>query len=55
MSTIACCGLPADRAATRRRRIIEAARSLFVANGFHATGVAQIARESGGRGWPALS
>ncbi|MDE0877320.1 MAG: helix-turn-helix domain containing protein [Sphingomonas bacterium] len=42
-----CCEGPVDRAGLRRRRIIEAARALFVANGFHATGVAQIARESG--------
>jgi AcrR family transcriptional regulator len=36
-----------DRAGTRRARIIETARVLFVDNGFHATGVAQIARLSG--------
>ena len=36
-----------DRAELRRRRIIEAARTLFVENGFHATGVAQIAKASG--------
>ena len=42
-----CCEATVDRATLRRRRITEAARALFVANGFHATGVAQIARESG--------
>ena len=43
----ACCGTVLDRAELRRRRIIEAARNLFVCNGFHATGVAQIAKASG--------
>lgn len=37
----------APRAAMRRRKIIETARRLFIERGFHATGVAQIARESG--------
>ena len=41
------CGPPQDRAAQRRQRIIDAARILFVQNGFHATGVAQIAKRSG--------
>ncbi len=36
-----------DRARLRRQRIIDAARILFNENGFHATGVAQIARASG--------
>ncbi|HKX21865.1 MAG TPA: helix-turn-helix domain-containing protein [Rhizorhapis sp.] len=31
----------------RRRKLIETARKLFIERGFHATGVAQIARESG--------
>lgn len=35
------------RAATRRRKVIDAARLLFSNNGFHATGIAQIAKESG--------
>ena len=35
------------RADLRRRKLIETARALFVERGFHATGVAQIARESG--------
>ena len=37
----------ASRADLRRRKIIETARRLFTEHGFHATGVAQIARESG--------
>ena len=36
-----------SRAGARRRRITDAARKLFVLNGFHATGMAQLARESG--------
>lgn len=35
------------RAELRRKAIKEAARRLFVENGFHATGVAAIAKESG--------
>ena len=35
------------RAEVRRRKLINSARVLFVGKGFHATGVAQIARESG--------
>lgn len=35
------------RAARRRLRLTDAARTLFVERGFHATGVAQLARESG--------
>lgn len=31
----------------RRRHLLDVARRLFVANGFHATGMAQIAAESG--------
>ena len=42
-----CCAPAPGRAGIRRRRIIDAARILFIANGFHATGVAQIARLSG--------
>lgn len=41
-----CCGRP-SRADLRRRKLIETARALFIENGFHATGIAQIARESG--------
>ncbi|SFJ32048.1 transcriptional regulator, TetR family [Sphingomonas sp. NFR04] len=36
-----------DKALLRREKIVSAARRLFIANGFHATGVAQIAKESG--------
>ena len=36
-----------SRSEIRRRKIIETARRLFVERGFHATGVAQIARDSG--------
>jgi AcrR family transcriptional regulator len=42
-----CCGAPRNNAEMRRYRVIEAARRLFIENGFHATGIAQIARESG--------
>lgn len=38
---------PASRADARRACIIEAARKLFAENGFHNTGMAQIARDSG--------
>lgn len=43
----ACCGGRASRADLRRRKLIDAARKLFIENGFHATGIAQIARGSG--------
>lgn len=39
----------ASRAVERRRRIADAARKLFIEKGFHGTGVAQIAAESGVR------
>ncbi|HEX8381942.1 MAG TPA: TetR/AcrR family transcriptional regulator [Sphingomonas sp.] len=42
-----CGAEPPSRADLRRRKLIETARKLFVENGFHATGIAQIARESG--------
>ncbi len=42
-----CTALPPQRAAARRARVIEAARKLFAAKGFHDTGMAQIACESG--------
>ena len=35
------------RAEARREKLIEAARALFAENGFHATGMAEIARRSG--------
>lgn len=37
----------ARRAAARRRKVIDSARKLFADNGFHATGIAQIAKASG--------
>lgn len=42
-----CCSAQRNNAEMRRYRVIEAARKLFIENGFHATGIAQIARESG--------
>lgn len=42
-----CRGERSSRADLRRRKLIETARTLFIRNGFHATGIAQIARESG--------
>jgi AcrR family transcriptional regulator len=42
-----CCTAPARRSDVRRRKLIEAARNLFILNGFHATGIAQIADQSG--------
>lgn len=41
------CTPPESRADARRRQLIEAARKLFIANGFHATGIAQISEQSG--------
>lgn len=43
----ACSAGGSSRADLRRLKIIETARKLFIERGFHATGVAQIARESG--------
>ena len=46
-----CCPSPpnarAGRATARREKVIQAARTAFKANGFHATGIAQIAHASG--------
>lgn len=42
-----CCGAPKNKTAVRRERVIDAARKLFIDNGFHATGIAQIAKGSG--------
>jgi AcrR family transcriptional regulator len=39
--------LPAGRAAERRQLILDTSRRLFIQNGFHGTGVAQIAVASG--------
>lgn len=38
---------PPSRAEERRARIIAAARRLFAENGFHNTGIAQVAKDSG--------
>lgn len=38
---------PTSRVQQRRDRVVDTARRLFAGNGFHATGMAQIARESG--------
>lgn len=47
--TGACCNAvaPASRAELRRQRVTQAARKLFIENGFHATGMAQVAKTSG--------
>jgi AcrR family transcriptional regulator len=49
--TLTCCDLPpnvpAGRAAERRQHILDTSRGLFIRNGFHGTGVAQIAVASG--------
>lgn len=42
-----CCDAPKKKAELRRDRVIAASRKLFIENGFHATGIAQIAKESG--------
>lgn len=41
-----CIDVP-SKAALRRRKVTDTARKLFVEQGFHATGMAQIAKESG--------
>lgn len=38
---------PPSRAEARREKVIETARTLFAENGFHNTGIAQIAKHSG--------
>lgn len=43
----ACVEVTLSKAEIRRAKLVEAARKLFIANGFHATGMAQIAKESG--------
>lgn len=40
-------GETASRADQRRARVIETARGLFAQRGFHATGIAELARQSG--------
>lgn len=47
LDMVQTCPGTGGKAAQRREKIIEAARKLFIENGFHATGVAQIAKESG--------
>jgi AcrR family transcriptional regulator len=46
-----CCDIipliPAGRAAARRRHILDTSRRLFIENGFHRTGMAQISAASG--------
>lgn len=42
-----CCNAPISRADKRRQKLAETARKLFIENGFHATGIAQIAQQSG--------
>ena len=47
---IGCAGSPLsaqDRSVLRREHIINIARKLFMKNGFHATGVAELAKRSG--------
>lgn len=50
-SFAACCDLPNaglnGRAAERRQHLLDTSRNLFIQNGFHRTGVAQIAAASG--------
>ena len=49
--TAACCDKAPSgqtgRAAERRKQVLDTARNLFIENGFHGTGVAQIADASG--------
>ncbi len=51
MSNAGCCDIfplvPAGRAAERRQHILDTSRRLFIENGFHRTGVAQISCASG--------
>lgn len=42
-----CCGAARNKIDLRRERVSAAARKLFIENGFHGTGIAQIAKESG--------
>jgi AcrR family transcriptional regulator len=42
-----CCEALTSRADRRRQKLVETARKLFIENGFHATGIAQIAQQSG--------
>ena len=53
MNITECCIAPPNartgRANARREKLIQAARTAFAENGFHATGIAQIAQASGVR------
>jgi len=42
-----CSGRVLSRADMRRQKLVDTARKLFINNGFHATGIAQIAEQSG--------
>ena len=42
-----CAALGRSRAQQRRDKVVDVARRLFASQGFHATGMAQIAKESG--------
>jgi AcrR family transcriptional regulator len=42
-----CSALTENRADARRRHLVDTARKLFIENGFHATGMAQISEQSG--------
>jgi len=44
---IICCSASRNKVELRRQQVIDAARKLFIDNGFHATGIAQIAKVSG--------
>jgi AcrR family transcriptional regulator len=50
-TTLSCCDPiiagPAARAVERRQHLLDTSRNLFIRNGFHGTGVAQIAAASG--------
>jgi AcrR family transcriptional regulator len=41
-----CSATMPSRADARRQKLVETARKLFIENGFHATGIAQIAQQS---------
>ena len=41
------CTRSSSRADTRKQKLLDASRKLFIEHGFHATGIAQIAKDSG--------
>jgi AcrR family transcriptional regulator len=47
MFTVVGCCARGTKAEARRRHLLEVARGLFIENGFHQTGIAQIASSSG--------